>query len=109
MTSLRKTPGIAGIALVAALVLGGCSEEEAQDAADRAQDEASQAVDEASEALEDVELPEVDWEEHGNDLTEEIASLAAEADCDSLQEMAEEENNDTEFTEYVKAQIRKAC
>ena len=90
-------------------MLGGCSEEEAQDAADRAQEEASQAVDEASKALEDVELPEVDWEECGNDLKERIDSLAAEADCDCAGDMAQEESNDTEVTEYIKAQIREAC
>ena len=109
MTSLRKAPGIAGIALVAALVLGGCSEDEARDAADRAQDGASQAVDDASEALEDVELPDVDWDKYGDEAKERIDSLADQADCEGLEEMAQDEANDTEVTEYIKAKIREAC
>lgn len=109
MTSLRKAPGIAGIALVAALALGGCSEDEARDAADRAQDGASQAVDGASEALEDVEMPDVDWDKYGTEAKERIDSLADKADCDELREMAEDESNDTEVTSYIKAKIRQAC
>lgn len=109
MTSLRKAPGIAGLALVAVFALSGCSEEEAQNAADRAQEEAGQAVDQASEALEDVELPEVDWDKYGDEIKEQVDSLADNADCDGLREMAEDESNDTEVTEYIKAQIRKAC
>lgn len=109
MTSLRTAPGIAAIGLAAALLLGGCSEEEAQDAVERAEEQASQAVEDASEALEDVDLPEVDWDQYGEDLKEQIDSLADQADCDELNEMAEDEANDTEVTEYIKAQIREVC
>lgn len=105
MTSLRTAPGLAAFGLVGALLLGGCSEQEAQEAVDTAADQASSAIDELGE----VELPEVDWERYGQETKERIDSLAEQADCEQLEEMAQDEQNDTEVTAYIKAQIREVC
>lgn len=85
-----RGPGriVAVLALTAALTTA-CSEEDAQQAVDRAQDEVSSALDDA-------------------DLQDKLDELTANADCDGLRrELAKAEDNDTEVTRYIKAQLRE--
>ena len=89
---------IAGLALTL-VAATGCSEQATQDAVDDARDQASAAIDEA-------DLPEVNWEDYSGDLQDRLDNLAANADCAGLkEELAKMEGNDTEVTEYIKAQI----
>jgi hypothetical protein len=108
MTARART--LAALVLTGALALTGCSEDDAQDAADQARESASQAAEDAREQLEDAELPEVDWDQYGEEVKERLDTLADQADCDSLEEeLAQAEADDSDLTEYIKAKIREAC
>lgn len=93
---------IAGLALTLVAVTG-CSETGTEGAID---DAGEQARDEVSSALEDADLPEVDWDQYSGDLQDRLDNLAEDVDCSALEEeLAKMEANDTEVTEYIKAQI----
>jgi hypothetical protein len=100
---MRRSAGtrVGGLVAVLALTLGlgtACSEDDAQKAVDQARDR-------ASSALEDADLPDLNSEE----LEKRLNELAEKADCAGLKrELAKAENNDTEVTRYIKAQLRKA-
>lgn len=83
-------------AVLASGLLAGCSQEDADRAVDAARDRAERA------------LEDVDWEKYGDRFRDEIEGLVAEADCEGLkEELAKVEGNDTEITEYLKAQLEQ--
>jgi hypothetical protein len=99
---LRLALRLLGALALTAVLVSGCSEEDAQDAVDRAADRASSAV-------EDADLPDVDWGKHSDQLRERLQKLADEADCTGLQdELAKVESDDRALTRYIKAQLEKA-
>jgi hypothetical protein len=98
------TRNVRGLIAVLALTisLAACSEDDAQKAVD-------QAKDRASSAIKDADLPDVDWDKYSGELQKKLDELADNADCSGLKrELAKAENNDTDLTRYIKAQLRKA-
>jgi hypothetical protein len=82
--------------------VGACS----GDDTDQAVEDAREA---ASSALEEVELPEVDWSQYGENLQEELDRAAEEADCDLLRDsLTRFESTSTEVTEYIEAKLEEA-
>jgi hypothetical protein len=107
---VSRRPGLVlASALLAAAALTGCSEREAQRAADQAAERVeTSARDAADEARK--ELGNVDWERYGDDLKRRLDTLADRADCSALRkELAKREANDTDLTRYIKAQLRRVC
>lgn len=100
---MRRIAGLTMTSVLALAALSGCAEGDAQDAVDQAQD----AV---SEATEDVDLPEVDWDKYGDRVRERIDRWAAEADCDKLEGALQGSRfTNNEISDYIEAQIEKAC
>jgi hypothetical protein len=98
----RRTRWAAALVVPLLLGVGACSEDDA----DQAVDEAREA---ASSALEEVEIPEVDWSQYGEDLQEELDKAAEEADCKLLRESLNRyESTSTEVTEYIEAKLEEA-
>jgi hypothetical protein len=84
------------------LGVGACSEGDADEAVDQARDA-------ASSALEDVEIPDVDWSQYGDDVRERIDQAAEEADCKLLRESLNRyESTSNEVTEYIEAKLEEA-
>jgi hypothetical protein len=82
--------------------VGACSEGDA----DQAVDDAREA---ASSALEEVEIPEVDWSQYGEDVKEELDKAAEEADCKLLRESLNRyESTSNEVTDYIEAKLEEA-
>jgi hypothetical protein len=91
-------------ALVVPLLLGvgACSEGDADQAVDQARDA-------ASSALEEVEIPDVDWSQYGDDVRERIDKAAEEADCTVLRDSLNRyESTSNEVTEYIEAKLEEA-
>jgi hypothetical protein len=84
------------------LGVGACS----GDDADQAVEDAREA---ASSALDEVELPEVDWSQYGDDLKKKLDKAADEADCDLLREsLTRYESGSNEVTDYIEAKLEEA-
>jgi hypothetical protein len=84
------------------LGMGACSEDDADQAVDQARDA-------AGDALEDVELPEVDWSQYGEDLRDDLDQAAEDADCDTLRDSLNRfESTSNEVTEYIEAKLEEA-
>lgn len=100
---IRRTPGLVSVAgLVAVLALTGCSEKDAQRAADRARDE-------VDSALRSVDVPKVKWDRYGTKLRNRLDRLADSADCKQLKrELTSAEKNDEQLTRYIKVKLRQA-
>lgn len=80
----------------------------ATDAADDARDAVTDAADDARDTVTSADLPDVDWDKYGQETKDRIDKLADDANCDGLRaELSQVEANDTDLTEYVKAQIAK--
>jgi hypothetical protein len=91
-------------ALVVPLLLGvgACSEGDADQAVDQARDA-------ASSALEEVEIPDVDWSQYGDDVRERIDKAAEEADCKVLRDSLNRyESTSNEVTEYIEVKLEEA-
>jgi len=106
--------------LMAVLALGvaaGCNDgtddsEQAQsvatEAVDNAKDTATSAASTAKDAVTSADLPDVDWDKYGQETKNTIDDLAEKGDCDGLRaQLSDAEANDTDLTEYIKAQIAK--
>ena len=94
--------------LLGATLLTGCSEGEA----DRAANQAERAADEAADRVRDEvgNLPDVNWGQQGRKLKRRLDNLAEKADCSALRrELAKREADDAEVTRYIKAQLRRVC
>jgi len=95
---------LAALTLLAALALSGCSDDDAQQAADEARDAISSAVDEA-----DIQLPDVDWAKYEQGLQDRIDELASSANCDELQKELDDNGQlDAEVVDYIKAKLEEA-
>lgn len=102
----RRTRWAAALVVPLLLAVGACSEGDAEQAADQAVDDARDA---ASSALEEVEIPDVDWSQYGDDLREELDKAAEEADCAQLRESLDRyESTSNEVTEYIEAKLEEA-
>ena len=98
----RRTRWAAALVVPLLLGVGACSEGDA----DQAVDEAREA---ASSALEEVEIPEVDWSQYGEDVKEELDKAAEEADCKLLRESLNRyESTSNEVTDYIEAKLEEA-
>ncbi len=97
---MTRGPRVAAALTLAVLALAGCSDQEAKSAVDDARDGVNSAIDK-------VDLPEVDWSKYDTKLRDRIDRLTEQADCSSLQELAQAEANDTDLTAYVKAKLRE--
>ncbi len=93
--------------LLGATLLTGCSEGEADRAANRAERAANEAADRVRDEV--GKLPEVDWQRQGKGLKRRLDNLAEKADCSGLRKLARREANDAEVTRYIKAQLRSVC
>jgi type II secretory pathway pseudopilin PulG len=104
---MRRLAVVSTALVLGAAVLTGCSEGEADRAADRAEQAANEAADRVREEAE--KLPDVDWGKQGRQLKRRLDRLAENADCSQLRKLAQRESNDTEVTRYIKAQLRRVC
>jgi hypothetical protein len=103
----RRPAAVLTSLVLCATVLTGCSEGEADRAANRAERAANDAADRVRDEVGD--LPEVDWGQQGKKLKRRVDGLAEKADCAELRKLVRREANDTEVTRYIKAQLRRAC
>ena len=103
----RRPAAVLASLVLGATVLTGCSEGEADRAADRAERAASDAADRVRKEAE--KLPDVDWGKQGEKLKRRVDRLADQADCSQLRKLVRQEANDSEVTRYIKAQLRRAC
>jgi hypothetical protein len=104
----RRAAGVLTSLLLGATLLTGCSEGEADRAANRAERAAGEAADRVRDEV--GKLPEVDWGKQGKGLKRRLDNLAEKADCSALRvQLAKPEANDAEVTRYIKAQLRRVC
>lgn len=99
--------------LLSTLALGvaaGCNDgtgdtDQAKSVATEAVDNARSTATSAATAARDA-LPDVDWDTYGQETKRTIDDLAEKGNCDGLRaQLSAVEANDTDLTEYIKAQI----
>ena len=104
---MRRLAVVLTSLVLGSTALSGCSEGEADRVAKRAERAANEAADRVGDEV--GKLPDVNWEKHGNQLKRRVDRLAEKADCSQLRKLARQEDNDSEVTRYIKAQLRRAC
>ena len=93
---------LAALALVSALALTGCSQSDTQEAVDNAKGAVSSAA-------ANVDLPDVDWSQYGDQLRTKIDDLAAQTDCQGLKaELTQHGKLDADVVAYIKAKLDQA-